>query len=225
MSAATLPYLSVPAERIGIHAPAGSLPAETRLGTVHLQVADLGRSLGFYQEVLGFRLLRQQAAAGPHGAVAHLGLATSDEALLLLHEKPGVRPVPRRGLLGIYHFAVLLPSRPDLGRFVRHVRQLGVPLGSSDHNYSEATYLVDPDGITVEVYRDRPRQEWQVTAQGEIQSALDPMDTHGVLAAAGAEPWAGLPAGTTLGHMHLYVGDLGQAAAFYHAALGLDKVT
>jgi len=224
MTATLLPYSSLPAERIGVHAPA-SLPATIHLGTAHLAVASLDRSLAFYGPVLGFAVLRRTPAANGQPATAALGVAGSDEVLVQLHEQPGARPVPPRGRLGLYHLAVLLPTRGDLGRFLRHVRGLGLHAGSSDHNYSEASYIVDPDGFTIEVYRDRPRTEWQVSAQGEVQSALDPLDLPGVLAAAGDAPWQGLPAGTTLGHLHFYTGDLRLAVAFYHQALGFDIET
>lgn len=224
MTTNLLPYTSLPAEQIGRHAPT-KLPADIRLGTVHLAVAHLGRSLAFYQEVLGFSLLRHAPAAGGQATVAELGVAGGSQVLVALHEQPGARPVPPRGRPGLYHFALLLPTRADLGRFLRHARSRGVHVGSSDHLYSEALYLTDPDGFTIEVYRDRPRAEWLVTAQGEIQSALDPLDGAGVLQAAGTTPWQGLPAGTIMGHLHFYTGSLPQAAAFYHQALGFDVAT
>ena len=224
MTATLLPYSSLPAERIGVHAPA-SLPAAIRLGTVHLTVARLDRSLDFYEQVLGFHLLGRTPAADGQPATAALSVAGSADVLVLLHEQPGARPVPPRGRLGLYHLAVLLPTRADLGRFMRHVRGLGLHIGSSDHNYSEASYITDPDGFTIEVYRDRPRAEWQVSEQGEIQSALEPLDLAGVLTAAGDTPWQGLPVGTIMGHLHFYTGDLRLAAAFYHQALGFDIET
>lgn len=224
MTTALLPYSSLPAERIGVHPPT-ELPAAIRLGTVHLAVANLARSLEFYQRVLGFAVLRQSPPAEGQAAVAELGVAGSPQVLVRLQEQPGANPIPRRGRLGIYHLAVLLPTRADLGCFIRHVHSLGVYLGSSDHNYSEATYLTDPDGFTIEVYRDRPRSEWQVSEKGEIQSALDPLDEAGVLQAAGHAQWVGLPAGTTIGHLHFYTGDLRAAAAFYYQALGFDIET
>lgn len=193
------------------------------MGTVSLQVADLERSLEFYQGVIGFELLSTFESGGPR--LAQLGATGSDQVLLELREKPGVRPAPRSGRLGIYHFAVLLPSRSDLGRFLRHAYGKGVRMGQADHLYSEATYLTDPDGIEVEVYRDRPRDEWMLAADGEIIGSTEPLDAPSVAAAAGPEVWKGLPAGTTIGHMHFFVGDLEQAERFYHAALGLDKVT
>ena len=100
----------------------------------------------------------------------------------------------------------------------------GVHVGAADHFFSEATYLVDPDGVTIEVYRDRPRGEWGVSAAGELVAASDPLDYRALLAAAGNEPYRGLPPGTRVGHMHFYVGDLEQAAHFYHDALGFAKV-
>ncbi|HET9275865.1 MAG TPA: VOC family protein [Gemmatimonadales bacterium] len=199
-----------------IAAPGFRLPDETRLGKVALQIADLDRSLEYYLTILGFRLLDRA------GSTARLGAADGDQVLLELHEHPGARSVPRRGLLGLYHFAVLLPSRPDLGRFLKHVESRGIRPGASEHLVSEALYLVDPDGITIEVYRDRPRAEWPIR-EGQMIAAVDPLDREGVLGAAGAEPWTGMPAGTTIGHVHFFVDDIAAAEAFYHAALGFDK--
>ncbi|HEX7002681.1 MAG TPA: VOC family protein [Trueperaceae bacterium] len=195
------------------------MPDRTHVGTVTLQVADLDRSLEFYRGVIGFRLLSRGEGT------ARLGAAGSEDALLELKEKPGARPAARNARLGIYHFAVLLPSRADLGRFLRHAYASGARIGQADHLYSEATYLTDPDGIDLEVYRDRPRDEWTLAADGEIIGSTEPLDLEGVAAAAGAEPWAGLPQGTTMGHMHFFVGDLVKAEEFYHRTLGLDKVT
>jgi catechol 2,3-dioxygenase len=205
----------------GIGTPGFRLPAEVRIGAVALQVADLDRSLGFYEKVLGFRLIAREDTPG--GRSARLGAQEGERVLLELREKPGVRSVPRRGRLGIYHFAVLLPTRQDLARFLRHATALGVHIGSSDHLVSEALYLVDPDGITVEVYRDRPRGEWTYL-NGEVVAGILPLDVEDLLAAAGDQPWRGLPAGTTIGHMHFYVGEIPPAEAFYHTALGFDKI-
>jgi catechol 2,3-dioxygenase len=196
------------------------LPPGTRIGRVVLQIADLERSLAFYQYVVGFKLLPRDHAPGERRA--GLGAPGSDRVLLELREKPGVIPVPYRGRLGIYHFATLLPSRPDLGRFLQHVAGLGVRLGSAEHRVSEALYLVDPDGISIEVYRDRPPEEWP-RRDGELLAPSDPLDAAGLLAAAGSTAWQGVPAGTTVGHMHFYVGDLAAAEAFYHRALGFDR--
>jgi catechol 2,3-dioxygenase len=212
-----VPYLTVPREQIGIHPPAFRLPAATHIRRVALQVADLDRSLGFYEGVIGFRVLDREAGK------ARLGTHGEEAVLLELVEKKGVRPVPQRGLLGLYHFAVLLPTRGDLGRFILQAASQGVRFGAADHAYSEATYLVDPDGLTVEVYRDLPREDWLVR-DGEILGTTETLDARGVTAAAGNEPWRGLPPGTVIGHVHHYIGDIEQAAAFYHRALGFDKV-
>lgn len=199
-------------------APEGfRLPAGARIGRVRLQVADLERSLGYYQEVLGFRVLSRE------GGRAALGAQGSDTPLVELVEKPGARPVPRRGLLGLYHFAVLLPDRAALGRFLAHLRGLGAYAGMSDHFVSEAIYLTDPDGLGIEVYADRPRSAW--TQRGpELSMATEPLNTAEVIRAAGGQPWTGMPAGTTIGHVHHYVGEIEQAARFYHQGLGFDIV-
>lgn len=217
-----VPYLTLPAERIGQYASDFHVPAQARIGTVTLQVADLARSLAFYQGVIGFRLLATPAGS-PASGRAYLGAAGDERVLLVLVEKPGVRPAPHRARLGLYHTAVLLPSRADLGRLLRHALTLGVHVGSSDHFISEALYLVDPDGLSVEVYRDRSRAEWMVSQDGEIIGLGDPLQREEVLAAAGDQPWEGLPVGTTIGHVHFYVGDLDQALAFYWQGLGLSQ--
>ncbi|WP_052351925.1 VOC family protein [Deinococcus pimensis] len=217
----TIPYPDLPADRIGLRPSGHVAPTTLTLGPVTLQIADLDRSLDFYTTVLGFTVHAQAEHDGHR--TAHLGL--SDGTFLLeLREKPGVKPAPHRARLGLYHFALLLPTRADLGRFVRNALALGVHVGRSDHHYSEATYLQDPDGISIEVYRDRPREGWRVTEDGQIIGAGDPFDLDGVLAAAGDLPWTGLPLGTTFGHLHFYVGDLDEAARFYHHGLGFSKV-
>ena len=131
---------------------------------------------------------------------------------MILRERLGARPVPRRGLLGLYHFAILLPDRAALGRFVQHVGTLGVYAGSADHAVSESLYLTDPDGLGIEVYADRPRTTWQVNGS-EVHITVEPLDLRDLVREAGGTPWTGLPAGTVIGHMHLYVGELEEASA------------
>ena len=208
------------APAVGVAPPGYRLPADTRLGEVHLQVADLDRSLDCYQHVLGLRLLERSAgdAAGAT-LVAH----GDDTPLVRLHERRGVAAVPHQGLLGLYHFAILLPDRAALGRFVAHLTEIGARAGASDHLVSEALYLRDPDGLGIEVYVDRPRSTWRSTDR-QIRMATEPLDLPAVVAAAGGERWAGMPAGTRMGHVHLHVGDIEQASRFYHAALGLDRM-
>lgn len=201
----------------GIAPPAYRLPAGARPGAVMLQVADLGRSVDFYQAVLGLRVLQD----GAHSA--RLGPQEDGEVLVELRELPGATPAPPQGRLGLYHFAVLLPDRPALGRFLRHAAERGVRVGAADHRVSEALYLSDPDGLGIEVYADRPRAEWRHRDR-ELVMTTDPLDAADVVRSAGDQPWRGAPSGTVMGHVHLHVGDLERASAFYHQALGLDRV-
>ena len=204
-------------EEIGVRPPGFRLPDQTHIGRVRLQVGNLGLSVSYYETVLGMRVLKSSdtsAELGPHG---------EDRVLIELTEKKGVRTVPRRGLLGLYHFAVLLPDRAALGRFVAHLSEIGAYAGMSDHLVSEAVYLTDPDGLGIEVYADRPRETWSARDK-QLEMTTKPLDVNSVVAAAGGKKWDGMPAGTKIGHVHFYVGDIDQAAAFYHAGLGLDKI-
>lgn len=201
----------------GQRPPAYRLPDATRLGTVRLQVSSLDRSLEWYGRVLGMRTIARQSDR------ALLGAQGSDAPLIELRGRAGASPVPRRGRLGLYHYAILLPDRPSLGRFLVHLGAIGERAGMSDHFVSEAIYLTDPDGLGIEVYADRPRTAWRVEG-GQLAMATEPLDVRDLVAAAGDTPWTGMPAGTVIGHVHLHVGDLGEGERFYHRALGLDKV-
>ncbi len=213
------------AEAYGIAPPVYRLPAAMRLGAVRLQVADLDRSLAWYRDVLGFEA---RDGAGPDrpnaekGRSARLGVRGQGSALVELQERPGARAISPRGRLGLYHFAILLPDRPALGRFLRHLAARGVRAGMSDHFVSEALYLTDPDGLGIEVYADRPRDAWRHQDR-QLQMGTDPLDAASLLRAGGKEAWSGMPPGTTLGHVHLFVGDLADATRFYHEGLGLDQ--
>jgi len=198
-------------------APAGyRLPDGTRLGPVRLQIADLPRSLAYYQEALGLRVLRRA------GASAQLGATGDETPLVVLDERAGARPAPRIGRLGLYHFAILLPDRASLGRLVRHLAETGARAGAADHLVSESLYLQDPDNLGLEVYADRPRATWRRIGR-ELMMATDPLDVDGLVREAGETPWTGMPAGTVIGHVHLHVGDLAQAARFYGEGLGFDR--
>ena len=200
-------------------APRGyRLPGATRLGRVRLQVADLERSLAFYRQVLGFRELHRE------GTAAALGTPGSDTPLVELHERRGASPVPKRGRLGLYHFAVLLPTRADLGRFLVHLSEQGVQAGAGDHDVSEALYLQDPDGLGIEVYADRPRSGWKTRGR-ELYIDTTAVDVADLARSGGDERWSGMPAGTVVGHVHLHVGSIEEAAAFYHQAVGFDQMT
>lgn len=203
-------------------APSGyRLPVGTHLGAVRLQVSDLSRSVPFYEDALGLRIAhRVDHLDGARVALAAHG---DDRVLVELVERRGVRPAGR-GLLGLYHFAILLPDRASLGRFVRHLSERRIPAGAGDHLVSEAFYLTDPDGLGIEVYADRPRETWNRLGR-ELMLSTDPVDVRGLVAEAGEVPWSGMPAGTVIGHVHLHVGSIEQAQAFYSEALGFDRMT
>jgi catechol 2,3-dioxygenase len=199
-------------------APSGyRLPDATRLGPVKLQVSDLARSVAYYENVIGLRVIGRDADS------ARLGAHGGDAAIVELRERRGVAAVPRSGLLGLYHFAILVPDRAVLGRFLRHATARGVHVGMSDHLVSEALYLTDPDGLGIEVYRDRPREDWK-KADRQLAMASDPLDVENLIAAGGGVPFTGMPPGTVIGHVHLHVGDIEKAAHFYHEGLGFDKM-
>jgi catechol 2,3-dioxygenase len=195
-----------------------SIDPNTNLGAAYLTVADLERSQRFYRDVLGFRELVRDGdtlALSADGATP----------LLVLSEQSGAPPKPARAT-GLYHFAILTPSRLDLARSLRRLAEMRYPIsGASDHLVSEALYLDDPDGNGIEIYRDRPRAEWPRIG-GQIKMATDPLDIDGILGELERDdrPWDGLAAATTIGHMHLHVADLKAAEAFYHGVLGFDIV-
>ena len=202
---------------VGIRPRNYRLPDATRLGKVRLQVADLERSLAYYERVLGFRVISRASESlilGPHG---------DNREIVELRENPSARPVPKRGLLGLYHFAILLPDRASLGRFVAHLAGIGERAGMADHAVSEAIYLTDPDGLGIEVYADRPRDSWRYE-EGQMYMTTAHLDAGNLVRAGKGESWTGMPPGTVLGHVHLYVDDIDQAAGFYHDALGFDKM-
>lgn len=199
----------------GIAAPGYRLPPGTDVGAVRLQVADVGRSVAYYRRVLGMAVVEEGAGGAALGTI-------DGAALIELREEPGAAPAPSMGRLGLFHFAILLPDRGALGALIGHLSGLGERVGASDHLVSEALYLTDPDGLGIEVYADRPRREWR-RRDRQLVMATEPLDVAAVARAAHGEEWSGMPAGTTMGHVHLHVGDLDAAAAFYHEALGLDK--
>ena len=183
---------------------------ETRMGPVHLTVSDLARSLDFYRSALGLEVQDEDDGRAAFGA--------GKTELLVLHEQPGAPPAD--GHTGLFHFALLLPDRASLARFLAHAARERVPLqGLSDHDVSEAIYLGDPDHHGIEIYADRPRERWEGKV-AELMTTL-PLDTNDLLRLATDEPFEGLAEGTTMGHVHLSVGDVEETVAFY-GDLGFD---
>jgi catechol 2,3-dioxygenase len=206
------------------------LPPDTRIGRARLRVGDLERSLAFYRDLLGLQVSRE---AGDRVTLASgeqretNGSTARPRELLVLEEKPGIARRPLRpATTGLYHVALLVPSRRALGRALLGLRQTGYPLrGMSDHAVSESLYLDDPDGNGLEIYADRPRGLWPVR-NGVLQMTVDPMDVEGVMAAGRerTEPWAGLPTETVVGHVHFTVSRLDPAVAFYRDVIGFDEM-
>jgi catechol 2,3-dioxygenase len=197
------------------------LPADAHIGRVRLRVGDLGRALDFYRDVLGLRVERDE---GARVTLAPRGSAEKRE-LIILEERPGIGRRPARPVTtGLYHVALLVPSRGDLGRSLIQLHQSGYPLrGMSDHAVSESLYLDDPDGNGLEIYADRPRASWPVQ-DGVVQMTVDPMDVEGVIAAGRErpEPWNGLSADTVVGHVHFTVSRMARSVTFYRDVIGFD---
>ena len=157
-----------------------TIPAQTRIGHIHLRVADLPRAVAFYRDVLGFELTHtygdSAAFLSAGGYHHHIALNT--------WQSKGASPPPP-GHTGLYHFAILYPDRRSLAVALRRVIDAGVEIsGSSDHGVSEAIYFNDPDGNGVEIYRDRPREEWPQTHDGGIDMGVAPLDLDALLAEA-----------------------------------------
>jgi catechol 2,3-dioxygenase len=185
------------------------------IGEVQLFVASLDRAVGFYQKNLGFQLLNREAGQA--------SLGTGERRLITLIERPGAKLA--KGTTGLYHLAVLLPDRKSLARLLYHLAEIEFGVhGAADHGVSEALYLSDPDGNGIELYCDRRRNEWPVDDLGRLQMGTDELDIDNLVLElkGGLEPFAGLPAKTIIGHVHLQVRSLPEAEAFYAGMLGFQ---
>jgi catechol 2,3-dioxygenase len=183
------------------------------IGQVTLTVHDLDRVSDFYQRVVGLHLLRADAASA--------SLGVGERTLVELRLDKAARARTHREA-GLFHTAFLLPSRGDLGRWLGHGARLRTPLqGASDHLVSEALYLADPEGNGIEIYSDRPRESWS-WQDDQVRMATEPLDMENLYAAGAGGEWKGFPPGSTIGHVHLQVGALPPAEAFYAGTLGLD---
>jgi catechol 2,3-dioxygenase len=188
----------------------------TFVGHVKVKVENLERSLSFYQEVIGFKILEQSKTSAT--------LTTDGKTSVLSIEQPE-NIIPKRSrTTGLYHFALLVPTRADLGKILKHFIQIGYPLqGASDHLVSEALYLADPDGNGIEIYSDRDPSTW-VWNNDEVEMATLPLDAESLLEEGQADEWNGLPAGTVIGHIHLHVSELEKTEQFYIKGLGFKVV-
>ena len=194
-----------------------ALPDDAHIGSVSITVRDLERSIAFYRDVLGFRVGKRTDV---EAALSADGVRT----LVELFERADAVPRPRR-CAGLFHFAILVPNRTALGRSLRRLVEQNWPLsGVADHLVSEALYLNDPDGLGIEIYRDRPRETWKRVG-GQIAMATDPLDLQSVANEPGAEqPWTGLEAGTVIGHVHLHVASLVDAEQLYCGIVGFEPM-
>ena len=193
------------------------LPATLRLGAVHLTVADADRAVAFYQDALGLQV------QGRESGVVALGAGAGD--LVVLHEEPGARPAGRHA--GLFHVALLHPSREELAHALARVTDAGADLqGAADHGVSEALYFADPDGNGLELYADRPREVWPAGRDDSpVAMFTTPLEIHGLLETVRAQqPRPRSSTGLVVGHVHLHVGDLARALDFYGDALGLQRM-
>jgi catechol 2,3-dioxygenase len=186
------------------------LPATLCLGPVHLTVADLERSISWYERTLGLRLHRRESER------AELGDGT--EPAVVLHEDPQARPAGRHA--GLFHYALLFPTREELARAAQRVFEARTPVqGMSDHATHEAIYLPDPDGNGIELAADRPRDAWPGDAYA---AGPAPLDLQSLLDTVRDAPTAQVGEGLRVGHIHLQVGDIAEALAFYRDVLGFE---
>ncbi|ENK5393927.1 VOC family protein [Listeria monocytogenes] len=192
---------------------------ELRLGEVVLNVGHLKEMAGFYQEVIGLKLLEENER------MVRLGVSGSDEALLVL-KKIDNAVVPEVPRIGLFHTAFLLPTRESLADVLLHLAKSGYPIdGAGDHVYSEALYLHDIEGNGIEIYADRPKAEWMRDGDGNLPMVTEQVDVDSLLQIATDEPFTGMPNGTIIGHVHLQVADADKAEQFYKEVLGMNLTT
>lgn len=183
---------------------------------VQLKVSDIVRSIEYYTTVIGFKVLQQTETE------AYL-TADGQTSLVSLVEVQNAQPL-KQGFAGLYHLALLLPSRKDLGNIVQHFVNLNVRIGAADHDVSEALYLNDPDGNGIEIYIDRHESEWTWNQDEQVHMVTEQLNFQPILAAADGN-WNGLPADTVMGHVHLSVVNLDKSEQFYTNVLDYNVVT
>ncbi|PKA40296.1 VOC family protein [Rhizobium sullae] len=179
----------------------------------HLVVTDLPLVSGFYQSMLGLKVI-EKAPSGDVLGVNGLPLLT-----LTTDSKAQIAP---RNAAGLFHTAFLMPNRTELACWLRHAAHNNVVLdGASDHLVSEAIYLSDPEGNGIEIYADRPHEAWKFHEDGQVEMATIRLDLQALYDSAPEDAWGGMADGTAIGHIHLQVGDIPEADAFYRDVLGL----
>lgn len=190
--------------------------APTHIGRIGIVARDAAAMSQYYQQVVG---LKELANSG-----GHITLGAGDRPLMEIEQSSAVRPDDPRSA-GLYHTAFLLPSRPDLGRWIRHAIESRIRIdGAADHLVSEALYLTDPEGNGIEIYADRPADSWDWEGRS-VRMATDPLDAEGILASATGTPdWDGAPGNSIIGHVHLRVGDARAAEGFWNNDVGFDTV-
>ncbi len=188
------------------------LPATTHMGRVDLSVAAHDAVLSFYTDVVGLEVIER----GP----VHADLGVGATRLLRLREEPDA-PTRSASAAGLFHVALRVPERAALARAAIRLREAGSLTGASDHQVSEALYTRDPEGNGLEIYHDRPREQWEHTADGGIRLVTWPLDLD-ALAGTVTDGDTGLPPGTDVGHVHLEVTDLEAALSCYGDHLGFD---
>lgn len=187
------------------------LPPQLTLGPLALRVHNIERMYAFYAQALQLKLISQSSADGS------CILGSDTQPLLHLIPDPTAQPAPRAA--GLYHVAYLYPTRAALATAIRHYASLGLRIqGASDHGVSEAFYLADPEGNGIEMYADRPTAQWPRTSDGSLAMVTDPIDIDGIMACPTESAFP------IIGHMHLHVGDLARAQAFYHTIIGFDLI-
>lgn len=194
-----------------------SAGASLRIGRVALTVRDLDRVSRFYQDIIGLKLIEADAQGHRLGA--------GGRVLLELRHDPQARLADRHQA-GLFHTAFLVPDRAALADWLVHAAGRRAPLdGASDHLVSEALYLTDPEGNGIEIYRDRPSEEWTILPDGSVAMATLPLDLNELAATRGDRPFSGMPPETIVGHVHLQVGALDAAEAFWSGRMGMGLTT
>lgn len=191
-----------------------SIDPKTTVGQVTVGVADLDMMTAYYQNLIGLDVIERD------GKTAVLG--KDNAPIVNLEARPNGKQY--KEATGLYHLAILVPTRPDLGQWLRHyVQKTGQMIdGAGDHFVSEALYLSDPEGNGLEIYWDRPRDQWDYEPNGQVRMGTAAVDLPSLVEGANPAPFSGMVSGTTLGHVHLQVHNISQATAFYANLIGLD---